>query len=181
MDNVLLVDTHISTHSPRAGRTYVISRHAGRAPNFNSLAPCGANPLPRLNSGGMSQFQLTRPVRGEPAFRDIFKRARHISTHSPRAGRTRLRAHAWAVCNAFQLTRPVRGEPNDLRFQFVYFFISTHSPRAGRTDLKAKYDGVVAISTHSPRAGRTLLRQRSLCLAGHFNSLAPCGANPPKW
>ena len=36
--------------------------------NFNSLAPCGANRGAPAHYVGRLQFQLTRPVRGEPFF-----------------------------------------------------------------------------------------------------------------
>ena len=104
------IDTAISTHSPRAGRTdlpfedgypYSISTHSPRAGrtsvvrvidsifgDFNSLAPCGANPAIFYAFRLYPAFQLTRPVRGEPSARCISCATQTISTHSPRAGRT---------------------------------------------------------------------------------------------
>ena len=70
---------------PRARRAYL--HEAG---NFNSLAPCGANRAKVSNATSAWLFQLTRPVRGEPrsVHQGVFDL--RISTHSPRAGRTRL-------------------------------------------------------------------------------------------
>ena len=78
----------ISTHSPRAGRTSIVSVCSTLHYDFNSLAPCGANPeiFRYLHSG--IRFQLTRPVRGEPRTLSNVSTLSIISTHSPRAGRT---------------------------------------------------------------------------------------------
>ena len=127
--------TLISTHSPRAGRTHTLYKHVVRSKHFNSLAPCGANQLAVLIFFCISLFQLTRPVRGEPKQAAALCLYAHISTHSPRAGRTAqiIRQNdiyadfnSLAPCGAnllygslhqtaqtFQLTRPVRGEPRD--------------------------------------------------------------------
>ena len=78
----------ISTHSPRAGRTHVVVWQVMALPDFNSLAPCGANQQPRNVLILRQTFQLTRPVRGEP-----LSLGRNIGS------------------STFQLTRPVRGEP----------------------------------------------------------------------
>ena len=57
---------------------------------------------------------------------------------------------------SFQLTRPVWGEP----------FADIVEQR------------IVPISTHSPRVGRTFDYNIKGFVPIHFNSLAPCGANP---
>ena len=58
-----------------------------------------------------TQFQLTRPVWGEP-FGEFSERGKlKISTHSPRVGRTNIRAALRQIPYQFQLTRPVWGEP----------------------------------------------------------------------
>ena len=101
--------------------------------NFNSLAPCGANPhfseVPHVDI----QFQLTRPVWGEPCAACVRITLTSISTHSPRVGRTPNSTSSagkerdfnslapcganlgilfsTAECMTFQLTRPVWGEP----------------------------------------------------------------------
>ena len=108
--NHIIILLSISTHSPRVGRTQGHNHKIGILWDFNSLAPCGANPVAQNIERSAEKFQLTRPVWGEPS------RIWSINSH-----------------RGFQLTRPVWGEPNDLRFQFVHFFISTHSPRVGRT------------------------------------------------
>ena len=149
----------ISTHSPRVGRTYSENCFQVFHHNFNSLAPCGANP----------PFPVIR----------IEKYC--ISTHSPRVGRTTIKhcslqkrryfnslapcganrhiACIVSLCPSFQLTRPVWGEP-----------------RNAIQGCKSR-----KISTHSPRVGRTRLSTMLSCPLGYFNSLAPCGANPARF
>ena len=60
-------ETTISTHSPRVGRTGHAWRRIEAVTDFNSLAPCGANPSITVDAGSCFRFQLTRPVWGEPA------------------------------------------------------------------------------------------------------------------
>ena len=167
----------ISTHSPRVGRTGIVNVKHDPKTDFNSLAPCGANPLRLpIDSASMSHFnslapcganlhlnryqrpafsfQLTRPVWGEPNGFDIVYIDGTISTHSPRVGRT---------INA----APFQGIDD----------ISTHSPRVGRTLPFGTYIITLCISTHSPRVGRTLLLRSDETRLADFNSLAPCGAN----
>ena len=151
------------------------------ASHFNSLAPCGANPKNSHRKIHTRTFQLTRPVWGEP--RQPLKGlwTERISTHSPRVGRTarppicamiRANFNSLAPCGAnhddlacfsdqrtFQLTRPVWGEPPH----------------------KLLYSKFSRISTHSPRVGRTLRRYGRYKDRTHFNSLAPCGANPNRF
>ena len=57
----------ISTHSPRVGRTASSAASRSLPADFNSLAPCGANHAERADQRDRDQFQLTRPVWGEPA------------------------------------------------------------------------------------------------------------------
>ena len=78
----------ISTHSPHAGRTEFAVACAKYLKNFNSLAPCGANPDNRGAPMLARKFQLTRPMRGEPNFGLSKNSLSLISTHSPHAGRT---------------------------------------------------------------------------------------------
>ena len=196
----------ISTHSPRAGRTLFVPLERDPAGHFNSLAPCGANPgSPSdvvistdfnslapcgANLGGLRQrtdgpnFNSLAPCGANQNCRYMPGYVRSISTHSPRAGRTKLTVNrclggfdfnSLAPCganpssrdhpllaSAFQLTRPVRGEPPIRTRSARRFGISTHSPRAGRTPRYHCYQQTHRISTHSPRAGRTLI---ALCLS----------------
>ena len=78
----------ISTHSPRVGRTILTDDGAPAEPDFNSLAPCGANPRRCRRRAAHCRFQLTRPVWGEPDQDIVRHRNAEISTHSPRVGRT---------------------------------------------------------------------------------------------
>ena len=84
-------DRYISTHSPRVGRTLKNNENITSTFNFNSLAPCGANPLVPNMPIISRLFQLTRPVWGEPARPLIDVLRTYISTHSPRVGRTLAR------------------------------------------------------------------------------------------
>ena len=126
----------ISTHSPRVGRTISSVSFSSDIKYFNSLAPCGANPLHRRLQAFYIRFQLTRPVWGEPKRCDMIYIELYISTHSPRVGRTDRARHvvnviahfnSLAPCGAnlrllrlskprmiFQLTRPVWGEPSEV-------------------------------------------------------------------
>ena len=124
-----------------------------------------------------------------------------ISTHSPRVGRTAKQVerelqhqhfNSLAPCGAnrsvlltplrqqaFQLTRPVWGEPVLSMSNMILKRISTHSPRVGRTHCACRLIARQChISTHSPRVGRTCTSIDINAPPFHFNSLAPCGANP---
>ena len=169
--------TRISTHSPHAGRTRGSADVAEQAQNFNSLAPCGANPMSTSLSFCIVKFQLTRPMRGEPCIVRRFRGQQLFQLTRPMRGepfwsrpavRKRRYFNSLAPCGAnriygnignrmmiFQLTRPVRGEPALPLPVITASPISTHSPRAGRT-----------APLHEHRGGHL-----------HFNSLAPCGAN----
>ena len=61
----------ISTHSPRVGRTLSPCPRRFVICYFNSLAPCGANRNRRADNQVRTQFQLTRPVWGEPQRRFV--------------------------------------------------------------------------------------------------------------
>ena len=189
----------ISTHSPRAGRSGAVRERIQAVRHFNSLAPCGAIHCCRSKSARGSKFQLTRPVRGDPRRRAIIIPENTISTHSPRAGRSRTDL-AFPIREInFNSLAPCGAIPSLPSASNNSLFISTHSPRAGRSSAPcapvilsihfnslapcgAIPDGVAiqfplhAISTHSPRAGRSSRQRRKNALQRHFNSLAPCGA-----
>ena len=191
----------ISTHSPRAGRTELCSVFVNRNLHFNSLAPCGAN-LCRLEyQSSQQQFQLTRPVRGEPVSWLFSTSALWISTHSPRAGRTRARDIRLPVAENFNSLAPCGANPNTACNDVNRSGISTHSPRAGRTSaypLRARerkhfnslapcganHDGlpcggrVLAISTHSPRAGRTMCNLILFRMFNKFQLTRPVRGEP---
>ena len=87
--NRVRLSPKISTHSPRVGRTGSMSEAVQKPiSDFNSLAPCGANPSFWTPSGVSLSFQLTRPVWGEPTIYSDLSTKKLISTHSPRVGRT---------------------------------------------------------------------------------------------
>ena len=123
------------------------------------------------------QFQLTRPMRGEPYAVCILGRVLFISTHSPHAGRTATvtcvkafseHFNSLAPCGAnhsaemaekydspFQLTRPMRGEPKIYAVDKTGNEFQLTRPMRGEPcvcEVNAEHS---VISTHSPHAGRT--------------------------
>ena len=152
--------TNISTHSPRVGRTSLRQLQPLTTTNFNSLAPCGANlgstmyDLKVLNNFNSlapcganrqicltgvrwEEFQLTRPVWGEPQSRDEKALRRVISTHSPRVGRTCLREPVCRTAFHFNSLAPCGANRRLLSGEEIDPSISTHSPRVGRTKLRS--------------------------------------------
>ena len=89
----------ISTHSPRVGRTDLQIVSSEKGTYFNSLAPCGANRITPKAKKQTPEFQLTRPVWGEPLDYGLDMFAHYISTHSPRVGRTHNR-----TCNRLRFS-----------------------------------------------------------------------------
>ena len=137
------------------GRTFESPSFSKIWNNFNSLAPCGANPRDWSVRLMCEKFQLTRPVWGEPC------------PHMPHI-MLPLDFNSLAPCGAnhfgrlealwlsrFQLTRPVWGEPLCVKLSCMPTNISTHSPRVGRTIFAKILYFSPKISTHSPRVGRT--------------------------
>ena len=84
--------------------------------NFNSHAPCGAQPASIWRRKGRGEFQLTRPMRGATMFRSQCVWIFNISTHTPHAGRNKL-----------------------IKNIFFLHIISTHTPHAGRNDLRVGF------------------------------------------
>ena len=70
------------------------AKYALKKDDFNSLAPCGANPVRQIFELFLERFQLTRPVWGEPVGRPAKNQIFNISTHSPRVGRTHQQPNA---------------------------------------------------------------------------------------
>ena len=124
-------------------------------------------------------FQLTRPVWGEPIGGAHVQHDPEISTHSPRVGRTGLGLGFLGMSSQFQLTRPVWGEPATALtlFTLTAQFQLTRPVWGEPSDLRLRVRRK-RISTHSPRVGRTSERSQLHAVLFHFNSLAPCGANP---
>ncbi len=122
--------------------------------NFNSHAPCGAQPeLVHLQS-------VYRPF---------------ISTHTPHAGRNYSTAKTTASFISFQLTRPMRGATGDVyKLKHDIIEISTHTPHAGRNCLCIGLANYTArISTHTPHAGRNRLSPTPLSSRGKFQLTRP--------
>ena len=137
------------------GRTRNRRRADPAQRDFNSLAPCGANHLPRTKIADERGFQLTRPVWGEPEMilRSLYN-------------------------DEFQLTRPVWGEPRcQAAEQRPAEYFNSLAPCGANQSVETLLRNKRNISTHSPRVGRTAGRGGRMVLQRYFNSLAPCGAN----
>ena len=168
----------ISTHSPRVGRTRYSLQPPGWGDNFNSLAPCGANPTTKWCKRPLATFQLTRPVWGEPVVDGV-----------------------GVAFTEFQLTRPVWGEPDGYEAPVPDLRISTHSPRVGRTHRQGYEPGLqLHFNSLAPCGANLCIRRVGIVNSSfqltrpvwgepdlsakpsskdtNFNSLAPCGANP---
>ena len=167
----------ISTHSPRVGRTKRTITATIPLFNFNSLAPCGANLHGSRGGNQRNEFQLTRPVWGEPDSMIVPLRLFVISTHSPRVGRTDKYDHGTKEDRQFQLTRPVWGEPAYKLDDLFYNQFQLTRPVWGEPTMRNKTLDIAYISTHSPRVGRTRIFCIIENILQNFNSLAPCGAN----
>ena len=198
----------ISTHTPHAGRnpTCILKnikylnpfqltrpmrgatgrgRGATQPPiHFNSHAPCGAQ---HQNGncagwGANPKFQLTRPMRGATENRPGRRRPGQFQLTRPMRGATAARGGGGLFRPRFQLTRPMRGatwgaNPN----RAAAAEISTHTPHAGRNTMKMKtMIDLKLFQLTRPMRGATGGRGRgSMQIPIHFNSHAPCGAQPP--
>ena len=192
----------ISTHSPRAGRTITVTKQYNYGRDFNSLAPCGANrectytlttcilfqltrpvrgePGYRTSPSSSCTFQLTRPVRGEPYTAYFFCRKQKISTHSPRAGRTRRSTRAQSERSNFNSLAPCGANQAMLTTMILHRLISTHSPRAGRTAATSPRCFMLFNFNSLAPCGANHRALYVNVLYPYFNSLAPCGANQCK-
>ena len=168
----------ISTHSPRAGRTFPLSYFHYNTSDFNSLAPREANPITRQTLQTASSFQLTRPTRGEPIPLLLLYLFHKISTHSPHARRTNDHKRAMVECSHFNSLAP--REANRLRLRRVVATVTFQLTRPTRGEPVAPLlkPRSVVISTHSPHARRTHFAHVAPRAQANFNSLAPREANP---
>ena len=145
----------ISTHSPRVGRTKQVKDGLGSMSDFNSLAPCGANP------------------RGGTRYREII----NFNSLAPCGANLFFRA-CNGVHSKFQLTRPVWGEPRVYPLSArVRANFNSLAPCGANLAILFHSLEAFGISTHSPRVGRTRRNQELAQGIPNFNSLAPCGAN----
>ena len=191
--------TYISTHSPRAGRTFAIGFCRALRRYFNSLAPCGANHRATTNRSQIQPISTHSPRAGRTLCNIASRRVRpNFNSLAPCGANPALISHSptqWhfnslAPCGAnlisrarrrhrrrFQLTRPVRGEPLPQTKSWIVWDISTHSPRAGRTG--ANVGALIRVNHFNSLApcGANLFFGKLFCECVHFNSLAPCGAN----
>ena len=123
----------ISTHSPRVGRTILVSLALAKMTHFNSLAPCGANRIVIDRYIDRSAISTHSPRVGRTPKRSIaFCMDIYFNSLAP-CGANRKRRANWKTYTEFQLTRPVWGEPLPEMDPTLNDDISTHSPRVGRT------------------------------------------------
>ena len=150
----------------------------GQIRHFNSLAPCGANHGTSLHTRHTRKFQLTRPVWGEPLIFTRTATTTKISTHSPRVGRTNPQMSETFVERDFNSLAPCGANPLEEQLKTIYAEISTHSPRVGRTAaMTALSKKCAKFQLTRPVWGEPDMRHMRATRHGHFNSLAPCGAN----
>ena len=147
----------ISTHSPRVGRTDDIQKYSARRrrfqltrpvwgepdrfsvhrsgmPDFNSLAPCWANPVVLECCIIVVYFNSLAPCGANLS--DVIKYvlSHKISTHSPRVGRTVNRHRSGTPTLNFNSLAPCGANLEGTGVNVETFnAISTHSPRVGRT------------------------------------------------
>ena len=152
---ILLYHIYISTHSPRVGRTYAVGSLAHGVQNFNSLAPCGANQFGALLCSIEDEFQLARPVWGEPQPTRNRSKLRCISTHSPRVGRT----------------PSVYGSLSAM-------VISTHSPRVGRIPQTTSIAAMTLYFNSLAPCGANLTALISSTLTAPFQLTRPVWGEP---
>ena len=142
---------------PVRGEPYDDVIYAPLSHDFNSLAPCGANPI--------SCFVVSTPL--------------PISTHSPRAGRTKASIVSVLVAMNFNSLAPCGANRRHREHFGADTDFNSLAPCGANPKYLCSLFCVFVISTHSPRAGRTSLAFINPSRSPNFNSLAPCGANPP--
>ena len=123
----------ISTHSPRVGRTRIPRPRRSPLQQFQLTRPVWGEPIASHVILTCVRFQLTRPVWGEPRLPGVAELiAINFNSLAP-CGANRECFQSSLACLLFQLTRPVWGEPFGLCKRYGIKIISTHSPRVGRT------------------------------------------------
>ena len=171
-------DSDISTHSPRVGRTARVTPISLSATDFNSLAPCGANPSGGTAIGISTRFQLTRPVWGEPKLQICKNGSVLISTHSPRVGRTRLNAMRRGIALNFNSLAPCGANRGWIAARFSSTHFNSLAPCGANPDDRRdeRYENEFQLTR--PVWGEPERRAHPAPKRINFNSLAPCGANP---
>ena len=169
-----LVNCHISTHAPLAGRDSRFSVFQTMIRVFQPTRPLrGAT----SDVGGVSRwpvFQPTRPLRGATILGTALHTGIEISTHAPLAGRDVSTMLLITPISPFQPTRPLRGATLTNPKTFKWFFISTHAPLAGRDDIQpVERKALDQISTHAPLAGRDAFRHLAKYMMGIFQPTRP--------
>ena len=129
----------------------------------------------------VTEFLLTRPMRGATTFIALPPFHRFISTHTPHAGRDMMKYSYLMVVLLFLLTRPMRGATRysdllldvigflltrpmrgataaALTFKFRFADFYSHAPCGARPPLTADSRLLKLISTHTPHAGRDIVR-----------------------
>ena len=190
----------ISTHSPRVGRTRQSCIGYQTSNNFNSLAPCGANLGYFANEYDEQDFNSLAPCGANHSERFEVSQAVHISTHSPRVGRTRTTHYSMQLTSHFNSLAPCGanlGEREGIRALGDFNSLAPCGANLGDKDHcdRAKHFNSLAPCGANLRTGLGFRSRNTFQLtrpvwgepkffaqpsyvALHFNSLAPCGANP---
>ena len=168
----------ISIHAPHAGCDRPPFRPQPRAYNFNPRTPCGVrrqggcgeldpvyfNPrtpcgvrlVLNMETGALTAFQSTHPMRGATSSTSMPFASNSISIHAPHAG-----------CD-IPARQPVPESP--------YFNPRTPCGVRRGEDLALYLSGQISI--HAPHAGCDAPGPGSCLYRAHFNPRTPCGVRP---
>ena len=144
------------SHAPCGARPKSVQHNVNLLINFYSHAPCGARLLnQQLNLLIALAFLLTRPLRGATIARPPPDTSRHISTHTPLAGRDKLNQLVPGL-NLISTHTPLAGRDADDFWKLIGFSnFYSHAP-CGARPTKLFLILFNQISTHTPLAGRDL-------------------------
>ena len=145
----------ISIHSPLAGRDCEIDITINIKSQFQSTRPSRGETLEVPVLALAQVFQSTRPSRGETVVPEMLLSLLIISIHSPLAGRDPDRdQHTVQQSLYFNPLAPRGARPAEAPTVDRNGQISIHSPLAGRDPAGAYIIDPLGISIHSPLAGR---------------------------
>ena len=105
---------------------------------FQLTRPVRGEPAPLAAADLPAAFQLTRPVRGEPEAIGTQAQAAKISTHSPRAGRTREPLRATIVGYDFNSLAPCGANPVAEKVYRVRTHFNSLAPCGANHDEKTE-------------------------------------------
>ena len=142
-----------STRPSRGETTSTTARLAFTA-YFNPLAPRGARHALYAEQHFYQTFQSTRPSRGETILESAISQRKHISIHSPLAGRDIMGHREVCGWREISIHSPLAGRDAIPVFNSIITRISIHSPLAGRDVYTAAFRAVCYIQFQSTRPSR---------------------------